>query len=36
LRRKAEESRERARQNINRQRAAADQVRTAISARRRR
>ena len=36
LRRKAEGTRERARQNINRQRAAADQVRTAISARRRR
>jgi hypothetical protein len=36
LRRKAEVTRERARQSINRQRAAADQVRTAISARRRR
>jgi hypothetical protein len=36
LRRKAQDTRERARENINRQRAAADQVRAAISARRRR
>jgi hypothetical protein len=36
LRQKAQDTRERARENINRQRVAADQIRTAISARRRR